>query len=223
MFIIRLLFYLVVATMDSSFLTLVHVGNGIYALVSFLKLIIQFGLPNHPARFLCYIVSLSAAAYLVGLAATDLGYLSPWIWMRWRALPLVAGSVCLLFQVITLVGHFSLLQQKVISRLPLMGALLCFAFFQEQASLVAGGFILAAALFFSISVGKARFQKRLFQKMTFFFLLWNTLRLTQNYWAFVVAEALLTFGLFYLFLFEQSVAVAAVVDDFRTDLEGDLA
>ena len=209
--------------MDSSFLTLVHVGNGIYALLSFIKLIIQFGLPNHPARFLCYMVCLSAVCYLVGLAATDLGYLSPWVWMRWRSLPLVAGSVCLLFQVITLVGNFSLLQQKIISRLPLMGALLCFAFFQEKASYVSGAFILAAALFFSISVGKARHQKRQILKMTFFLLLWNGLRLTQNYWAFVLAEVLLTFAIFYLFLFEQSTAVAAMVDEFRTDLEGDLA
>ena len=121
MFIIRILFYLADGTMDSSFLMWLHISLGLFSLGFFLKLIIQFGLPNHPARLLAYMVGLSATVYFVGQAMTDLSFITPWFWIKWRPLPLVAGSLCLLLQTIMLVGNFSVIQQRIISRIIVTG------------------------------------------------------------------------------------------------------
>ena len=115
--------------MGSSFLTTINVGLSLYSIILFLKSVIQFGLPNHPARFLLYLVSLCACVFFTLKALTGLGYISPIDFLRWRALPMVAGSLAMLLQVITTVGQFSMIQQKVISRIPLMAALLVYAFF----------------------------------------------------------------------------------------------
>lgn len=209
--------------MDSSFLTVIHVGIGLYALVNAGKLIIQFGLPNHPLRFISYIVSLSVAAYWVGLALTDLSFFSAWAWMKWRTLPLVLGGLCLLFQVITTVANFSVIQQKVVSRLPVIGALLCFAIFQEQANIFAGAFLVLGALFFIISVGKARYEKRQYFKMLLILGISVGLRSMELYWAYLLGETLMFLVLFYFFIFQQATAVSSLVDEFRESSEGGVA
>ena len=207
--------------MDSSFLTGFHIGVGLFACLLFLKLIIQFGLPNHPARFVSYMVGLSVAAYFIGLSATDLHLISPWDWMKWRALPLIGGSLFLLLQTIMLAGSFSMIQQKVISRLPLMAALMCFAFFSHFADHFVIAFLLAGALFLIISVKKARYQKRLFLKMSMMFFIHVGFTMTNVYWAYLIGQIFLAVAVFYVFLFEHSFGVAALVDDFKQSLEGD--
>jgi len=207
--------------MDSSFLTGIHIGLGLLACILFLKLIIQFGLPNHPARFVSYVVGLCVAAYFVGLALTDLTLIPPWEWIRWRALPLIAGSLCLLFQTIVLVGNFSLLQQKVMSRLPIIASLVCFAFFAVHADAFMSGFIIIGGLFLIISVNKARYQKRLYVKMLMMFSIHLGLIYINEYWAYVISQVFLFLVIFYIFLFEHSFGVAAMVDDFKGSLEGE--
>ncbi len=201
--------------MDSSFLTVIHIGLVLYALVSLVKLIMKFGLPNHPSRFLSYVVCLSVFAYFMGLTATELGYVSPWSWMKFRSLPLIMGSLCLLFQVIMTISRFSLFQQKLISRMPIIGALLCAFFFQEKAGVGAGIFIFAGALFFIMASGKARYEKRQYLKMTLFLLFWIGLRSLSEYWTFMIAETFLFFILFYLYLFQEATGVSALVADIR--------
>ncbi len=85
--------------MDSSFLTLVNVALGLFAVYSFFKLIIRFGLPNHPARLTIYLVTSCAAIYFGMKSSVGLGIVSPFVWMRYRTLPMVAGSLALLLQV----------------------------------------------------------------------------------------------------------------------------
>ncbi|MBA2404929.1 MAG: hypothetical protein H0V66_09180 [Bdellovibrionales bacterium] len=208
--------------MDSSFLTGLHITLGLFACLLLIKMMVQFGLPNHPARFVCYVVGLCVATYFIGLAATDLNLLSPWVWMKWRALPLIAGSLCILFQTIMLVGSFSLMQEKVISRLPLMAALLCFAFFPSQADAFMTCFLILGGLFLIISVKKARYQKRLYFKMLMLFLIHLGLNWINVYAAYVIGQILLLFFIFYVFLFEHTFGIAALVDDFKESLEGDL-
>lgn len=208
--------------MDSSFLTGLHITLGLFACLLFIKMIVQFGLPNHPARFVCYLVGFCTAAYFIGLAATDLNLLSPWDWVKWRSLPLIAGSMCLLFQTIMMVGSFSLIQQKVIARLPLMAALLGFAFFSYYADVFMSWFLGLGGLFLIISVKKARYQKRIYLKMLLIFLVHVGLNYTNVYWAYLIGQVLLFFVIFYVFLFEHSFGIAAMVDDFRESLEGDL-
>lgn len=200
--------------MDSSFLTLVNVALGVFASYSFVKLIFRFGLPNHPGRLTIYMVAFCAAIYFGMKAAVGLGLVPPFVWMRWRTLPLVAGSLALLLQVFSMIGQISRLQQKVLSRLPLMAGLLCFAFFPAYADYFFIFTVVLGGAFLSISVGKARHQKRLFAKMTLFLGTFQLLSMTQNYWLFVTGEVLLLAAMFYFFLFQESLGVKVLVEDF---------
>jgi hypothetical protein len=220
MFIIRVLFYALEGFMGSSFLTTINIGLGLFALVQFVKLIIQFGLPNHPVRFTMYLVSLCATSFFLMKALTDIGFVSPVDFMRWRIIPLVAGSLALLLQVITTIGQFSQIQQKIISRLPVMAGLLVFAFFPNKSEAFFGLCLLASALFLIISVGKARYQKRLFFKMCLFLGLFVGFSLTNQYWIYIIGESFLFPGLFYFFLFQQTFGVSAMVEQFQSDSLG---
>ena len=208
--------------MDSSFLSGLHISLGLFACILFIKMIIQFGVPNHPARFVSYLVGLCTAGYFTGLALTDLSLVNPWLWMKWRCIPLIAGTMCLLLQTIMLAGNFSVIQQKVISRLPIMAAVLCFAFFPSSADLVASCFLLAGGLFLIISVKKARYQKRLYLKMLLMFVIQLGLNYVNVYWAYVIGQLFLLIAVFYIFLFEQSFGLMGLVDDFKTSIQGDL-
>ena len=206
--------------MGSSFLTWLNVGLALYSGILFLKFIVQFGLPNHPARFTAYLVCLCVTAFFGMKAATDLGFLAPIYYIKWSPLPLVAGSLGLLLQVIATVGHMSLIQQKVISRLPLIAALLIFAFFPTKANWFFGLCMLASLVFLSVSVGKARYQKRAFFKLLLFLGLFGLGVLINNYWVFVFSESFLFFALFYLYIFEQSLCVSALVEGYQYSREG---
>lgn len=203
--------------MDSSFLTLVNVALALYATYSLVKLIMRFGLPNHPARLTIYLVSFCAAIYFGMKAAVALSMVPPFVWLRWRTLPLVAGSLALLLQVFSTIGRISHLQQKVVSRLPLIAGLLFFAFFPAYADYFFMGTVTIGGVFLSISVGKSRHQKRLYVKMALFLLLFFIFSLTNIYWLFVVGDALLLGALFYFFLFEESIGVKALVEDFSNE------
>ena len=209
--------------MDSSFLTLqnaLSLGLALCSLVLFAKMIIQFGLPNHPLRFTSYLVSFCVVFFFCSKAATGLNFLSPWFWMKWQVLPLIAGSLGLLLQAIMIIGEFSFIQQKVVSRLPLIGGLLCLAFFPEWANMVFGVIIAAACLFLSVSVGKARFQKRLFLKMALFLGLFGLFQVLQYFWLYLVGELFLFFAIFYFFLFQQTFGIKAMVDELPSSQEG---
>lgn len=206
--------------MDSSFLTLVNVSLGLYTTICFFKILIQFGLSNHPARYTAHLIVLCVFCYFLGLSLTDLGVIGPLEWMRWRSVPVVAGSLAMLLQVILMGNQFSRVQQKVVSRLPIIAALLCFAFFYEKADYFLIITLVAGSLFLSISVGN-RYQKRQYYKMVFFLSLIYGCKLINIYWVYVLGEMLLFMALFYFFLFEQGFMMAAKMDDFKASLEGD--
>jgi hypothetical protein len=222
MFIIRLIFYLAVGTMDSSFLTGLHISLALFSCLFLVRLIIQFGLPNHPARFLSYLVSFCIVAYFISEALTDLGLLSPWVWVKWRAFPLVAGGFCLLLQTITLLGTMNFLQQRVISRLPLIVALLSTAFFSQFADALFSVFLLLGGLFLIVFVRKSRYQKRLYVKMSFMFIGQLVCNYLGYYYAYLVGQVFLCLTVFYAFLFQQSFGILALIDDHRQESEGDL-
>jgi hypothetical protein len=203
--------------MGSSFLTTINVALGLYSVIIFFKMIIQFGLPNHPAKFTLYLVCLCVASSFAMKSLAGLGYLSPVDYLKWRAFPLVAGSLGLLLQVVISVGQFSHIQQKIISRIPLIGALLVFAFFPSEADKFYGACMLVIVLFLSISVGKARYQKRMLFKMLLFLLLSFLFILANNYWTYIIGEIFLFPALFYFFIFEQSCGVSALVDKFVSE------
>ncbi|MES2528738.1 MAG: hypothetical protein V4598_16760 [Bdellovibrionota bacterium] len=205
--------------MDSSFLTLINVALGLFAVYSFFKLIIRFGLPNHPGRLTIYIVTFCAAIYFAMKSTVGLGFVSPFVWLRWRTLPMVAGSLALLLQVFSTAGQISNMQQKVVSRLPLIAGLLFFVFFPDYADYFFMGTVVAGGAFLSISVGKVRHQKRLFFKMCLFLVLFQVMRAFNIYWIFVLGETLLLVAMFYFFLFEESLGVKTIIED-RSHNEG---
>jgi hypothetical protein len=203
--------------MGSSFLTAINLALGLYCVVQFFKTVIQFGLPNHPGRFTLYLISLSVTAFFSMKALVDLNLLHPFLYVRWRTLPLVTASLGIILQVITIIGHFSYIQQKIISRLPIMGALLFFAFFWEYAEWFAAFALIASFLFLTISVGKARYQKRAFIKMCLFLGLFGLFKFINLYWAYIMGELFLFPALFYFFVFQQSYGVSTLADEWSED------
>jgi hypothetical protein len=198
--------------MDSSFLTFVNAGLGLYSAFSLIKMLVQFGLPNHPARFSSYVASICATVFFCAQSLLGFGLLSPWFWMKWVALPVMTGGFTLLLQTIMCLGTFSYIQQKVASRLPLLGALICFSFFPTKGFFIFGASVVVGCVFLSVLVGKARYQKRLFFKMTFFLAPVAAAQGVDSYVLHVAGSVLLFFGLFYFFLFEQSFGIAALVN-----------
>ena len=207
--------------MDSSFLTWVNVGLGLYTTICFIKMLIQFGLSNHPARYTALLISLCVCCYFVGQALTDLAVVTPFHWMQWRAIPLVAGSLALLLQIILMGSQFGKVQQKVVSRLPIIASLLVFAFFSQKADYFLIACLAAGTLFLSISVGKMRYQKRQFIKMVFILSVAYGCKLLNIYSIYILGELLMFLAVFYFFIFENSIGVAALVDDFKASLEGE--
>jgi hypothetical protein len=208
--------------MDSSFLSGLHISLGLFACILFIKMMIQFGVPNHSSRVISYLVGLSTATYFVGLALTDLSLVNPWLWMKWRALPMIAGSLALFLQTIMLTGSLNQLRQKAMVRFPILAALLCFAFFSYYADFFLCCFLILGGLFLIISVKKSRYQKRLYFKMLLMFLIQLALNYVNIYWAYVVGQVFLVFTVFYIFLFEHSFGLMGLVDDFKISIQGDL-
>jgi hypothetical protein len=213
MFIIVVLFYIAEGTMDSSFLTGVHISLGLVSLGFFIKLLIQFGLSNDPKRLIALLVGLCTTTYFIGQALTDLSLLSPWDWMRWRTLPLIAGSLSLLLQTLMIGGGLNLFQQKVISRIPIMVALLCFAFFNQYADLLALIFVFSGGAFLIVSVRKSRYQKRTYSKICLILLMYLGFAYSGQYVLFVVGELLLLAFLFYLFLLQHTFGISTLINE----------
>jgi hypothetical protein len=203
--------------MGSSFLTIINALLALYSVIIFLKTIIQFGLPNHPARFTMYLVCLCAAAYFSLKASAGFALISPMDYLRFRTIPIVGGGLGMLLQIVTSVGQFSHLQQKVISRIPLMASLLVYFFFPSHAEIFFGLCVLASVLFYTVSVGKARYQKRMFFKMSLFLTLAMLFHLTENYWTYVLGDIVLFPAIFYFFIIQQSYGVTAMVEQFRAE------
>ena len=206
--------------MGSSFLTTMEIGLGIYSLLQFFKIIIQFGLPNHPGRFSLYLVSMCVAGYFTMQALASLGFMAPLDFMRLRSLFLVVGSFTFLIQLVALIGNFTHIQQKVISRVPLILGIMVYGFMPDQADFF---FILAVILggaFLSVSVGKARYQKRLYFKMMLFLALVGAAYLSQIYWVYVIGQIFLFPSLFYFFILEKSFGVKVMMEKFQNENAG---
>lgn len=209
--------------MGSSFLTTINVLLGLYAVLIFIKMVVQFGLPGHPARFTMYLVTLCGAAFFSMKALVALGPLPPLYYMQWKSLPLVTGGLGLLLQVITTMGQLTVIQQKVFSRIPLLGAVIVYSLFSSHANHFFVFCLIAASLFLIFSVGKARYQKRMFFKMVLFLSLFGALALIYEYWAYVLGELFLFPALFYFSIFQKTFGISAMVDDFQAESSGEVA
>lgn len=206
--------------MDSSFLTFMSVALALFSLTMLLKMLVQFGLPNHPLRLISYVASLCVVVFFGWKALTALELVSPWPWMKWRSLPMVAGSLAVFLQVILGMVKLSPLQEKMFSRLPLLVGLVFMAIFPGYGDYFVVLMIAAGCLLILFSGTSARHQKRLYAKLAFFFFLSLILKWFNVYAAFIVGEMLMAFVLFYFFLFEQSFAIMALIEEKTASEEG---
>lgn len=206
--------------MGSSFLTALEIGLGIYSLVQFFKMIVQFGLPNHPGKFSMYLVCLCVTLFFTLQALADLGFMTPLDFMRMRSLLMVVGGFSFLIQLVAMIGNFSLIQQKVISRVPLIMGLLVYGVMPEKADFFLILTIVLGGLFLLLSKGKARYQKRLYFKMLLFFILGWGAYLTQNYTIYVIGQIFLYPVLFYFFILQKTFGVKVMVEKFQSESSG---
>lgn len=215
MFIISLIFYSLDGFMGSSFLTLINIGLGVYCIFFFLRSCIQFGLPNNILKFMFYLVTFSTTIFFSMKGLVEIGLIDPFNYIKWRVLPQVVAGLGLIVQSIFLVGQFSFIQMKVMSRLPLIGGLLIFSFFSQKADFIAGLSVLVTWLFLSISIGKAQYEKRMIFKMILFLGIFWLGKLFNTFELYILGEIFLFPALFYFFIFEQSCAVSALIQDFK--------
>lgn len=198
--------------MGSSFLTAVNVLLALYCMVNFVRLTFQFGLPNHPSRFSMYFVVLCPTAYYTMFALTHLNLMNPYKLGFFWALPIIAGSLALLLQVIISLANFTHLQQKIMSRFPIIISVISFFLMREYAAHFFVFSLCAIVLILTVSVGKARYQKRMLFKMCLFFALYLLCDQSSFEVISLTGQLFLFPAWFYFFVFEQTVGVSALVD-----------
>jgi hypothetical protein len=219
MFIIRLLFYSLEGLMGSSFLNAINLGLGLFCVIHSFKICVQFGLPNRPARFILLLVSLCLSMFFVMRALVDIHLIDPVLYLKWRPFPMTAGVLGLLVQVISFLGRYGHIQQKVLSRIPVIGALFVFYFFQNHVEEFFVGCFFIGVSFFILSKKNALYQKRMLVKMMFFFILSVLFDYFDLYWLNILGRLFLFPALFYFFIFEQSLGISALVQDHQAHLE----
>jgi hypothetical protein len=126
---------------------------------------------------------------------------------------LAMGGVAFLTQVILLSCRFSNSLVKIISRIPVIFAALSFSFLPIQADLIFYSSILISVFVLTSFAYNARFEARSLAKMLFMFVFIFILRSLKFNWTIVLAELLIFFVLFYLFVFEQTRGVAALIQE----------
>lgn len=204
--------------MGSSFLTAIHLGLALYCLLNFFKQLVQFGLPNDPRKFSLYLTLFCVSAFFGMQVLTDLRIMDPFFYMRWRMLPVIAGGLGILVQIVFIVAQFSHVQQKIFSRIPLIGALLVFMFSPEFSQLIFNLSFLVSVLYLAVSIKKNRYQKRMFFKMSFFLGISTILKFSNFYFLYVLGELFLFPCLFYFFIFENSLGISVLVEEHKADL-----
>jgi len=203
--------------MDSSFLIGIHFCMAFFSLILFLKLIIQFGLPNHPKRFVSYAFSFLVTLYLVGQFSADLGLVNPWFWMKWRAYPLVAGSLFMVFQSIMLLGSVSFFQQKIMSRIPILLSVMIFGFFSELADTLTVVFLSVSTLVLLLPFQSVHLRRIYFKFIFFAGLSWGMTLIDYNWY--LISRVFSFAALFYLFNFQHCFNISALMDDVAEEIQ----
>lgn len=153
--------------MDSSFLIWPSFVLGLVSLLLFGKMLIQFGLPKHPLKFFAYSITLSWTLLWIGASLVQLDVMDMNTWTRWKAVFLLWPALGLLMEMISQLGQFSLIQQRLMTRFPIIGSLVALSFMPQWVPFLVGFFLLLVLAIFFIQVGRFRYHKRLFIKFLF--------------------------------------------------------
>jgi hypothetical protein len=164
-----------------------------------------------------YLVNLCVTTLLVMQSLTDFQLLSPWHFMNLRAFPLVIGSLALLMEVTSVIGHLTQFRQRVLSRIPLIAGLVSATIFNPYADKIASALVCISVLFLIVSVRQVRYQKRAMVKMSLFLGLFILCKSSQYFEIYVIGVLFLFPVLFYLFIFQQSFGILALVEEHQTN------
>jgi hypothetical protein len=197
--------------MGSYFLTVTNLGLGFYCIFSFLKFIIQFGLPYEPSRFLVYVVFLSLTSFLTLKVLVGFGLIYPQEYVFWTDLALISGSIGFLIQVVLLSLDVNLFLKKILSRIPLFGAIIISVLVPGIGRWIFLGSIFTIVFQLFVLVNTARYEKRILIKMVLFLCLFGLCFWINTYWSFVFGGLMLFPALFYFFIFEHSCGVNSLV------------
>jgi hypothetical protein len=157
--------------MGSFFLSVTNLGLSFYCIFSFLKFMVQFGLPYHPLNLLVSIVLLSVTSFFSVKALLDFGLYSD-VNALWTEIALISGSLGFLIQVILLSLNLNIFLEKILSRIPIIVAILAYSFFRDSTKWFFMGSILISVFVILFFVKNARYEKRILIKMVLFLLLY---------------------------------------------------
>lgn len=157
--------------MDSSFLIWPSFVLSLFSLLLLGRMIVQFGLPKHPLKFFAYSIMLSWSCLWIGASLVLVGVMNLELWERWKLIFLIWPALGLFMEIISQVLKVSPLQQKIMTRFPILGSLIALAFFPQWVPFIVGIFLLLVLAIFVTQVGKFRYHKRLFMKFLFFVVL----------------------------------------------------
>ena len=189
--------------MDSAFLTLRLTLEGslfLFALVLFIKLLVQYGSPSRPLKLLSYLTSLSVVLFLGLSFFDDLNFLDHAFWLKARAILLATVASGLFVEALLLTEDFPNRQEKFIAKIPLLIGFLIFTALPRYVEVLALGFILGGAWVLVRSPGRLRYQKRIYTKLFIF----SVLSAITPWFGFFV--------LFYFFLFQQTFGLMSLLE-----------
>lgn len=198
--------------MGSFFLSVINLGLSFYCIFSLLKFMVQFGLPYHPLNLLVSVVLLSVTSFFSVKALLDFG-LYPNVNALWIEIATISGSLGFLIQVILLSLNLNIFLEKILSRIPIIGAILAYSFFPDSTMWFFMGSILISVFVILFFVKNARYEKRILIKMVLFLSLFGFCLWINTNWSYIIGQLMLFPALFYFFIFEHSCGVKSLVQE----------
>ena len=202
--------------MDSSFLIWPSFVLGLFSLLLLGKMIFQFGVPKHPLKFFAYSITLSWTLLWVGASLVQLDWIDMLTWERMRSVFLLWPALGLFMEMVSQMGQFSQVQQRLLTRFPIIGSLVALAFMPQWVPFLVGFFLLLVLTIFLIQVGKFRYHKRIFIKFLFFLgLATASAQLPEVFRPWFLLMVLCVAG-FYFFLLQQTFCVTAHLEQIES-------
>lgn len=206
--------------MDSSFLIWPSFVLGLFSLLLLGKMIIQFGVPKHPLKFFAYTITLSWTLLWVGASLVLLDVMDLQTWARFKAVFLLWPALGIFMEMMSQLGQFSPIQQRLMTRFPIIGSLMALAFMPEKVPYLVGFFLLLVLAIFMFQVGKFRYHKRLYIKFLFFLSLSGISYFLPEVFRPWFLMVVLLFSAIYFFLLQNTFCVTAQLEQIEAKESG---
>ncbi len=196
--------------MNSSFHDLFGFLTLIFSFVMCVRLMVQFKFPDHPMKFMSYLVSLSLVFYLAIDLVVQMDENKYASFEKLRSLSLVLSSTGLLIQSVSIIGNFSLIQLKVLSRIPVLFALVSYSMSSNLLAILLFPTLLLSLFLMIFNMEKARYQIRIYIKLICLFCLY--LVFSKNiFFGQIFSTVLVCFSAHYYFKFQEAICVQTLM------------